>query len=99
MAPQSRKKVTRSPHIPTPERRPPTSTTMMTLSGTVEKTTIGMKSKNSMKTPPCPKKMTSVKKVTPTKIKGSRFTLGAKRTNTMEIVKTGCTKEAKMKLE
>ena len=97
-----RKKVTRSPLIPTPERQSPTSTTntnKMTLSGTAEKTPIAMKTKNSRKTPPYPKKMASVKKMTPTKIKASRFTLGATRTNTMKIVKPGCVKEATMKLE
>ena len=71
----------------------------MTLSGTTVKTTFAMEPKNSRKSPPYPKKMTSVKKMTPTKIKASRFTLGATRTNTMEIVKPGCVKEAKMKLE
>ena len=88
--------------MPTPVRQSHTSTiktTKMTSSGTAEKTPIAMKTPNSRKELPYPKMMTSVKKLTPAKIRASRFALGATRSNTMEIVKPGCVKEATMKLE
>ena len=81
MTPQPRKKVTRSPHTPTPP------TARMILSGT----TIAKKTNNPRRTPPYPKKSPPPKKINPAKIKDNRFNIGA---NIMEIVKPGSVKEA-----
>ena len=97
MTSQQKGKMTKSPHMPTPGRQSPTmlapQPNKMTKPGPSKKTQI------VRKTPATKKTCTNAKKMTPAKTQETMFAFGVLGSNTTRVVKPGCVKEAKMKLE